>query len=203
MLICAINGSPNPDGNTESLVKTMLSLAVERGFSVTELFPGEIFETVEPFCTACTNPCTGICYAGSALEKAFEVMSSADGVIIASPVYFGTVSAQLKSFFDKTRKLRMEKRLLNIPGMAVSTGASRFGGQETTLRAIHDIMLVHGMIVLGDGFDTADCGHHGVCGQKPAVADETAHTRARIAAERLFQLAESTRPLRAARASIR
>ena len=47
-----------------------------------------------------------------------------------------------ESFFDKTRKLRGEKALYNKVGAGITVGASKYGGQETTIKALHDIMLV-------------------------------------------------------------
>jgi len=41
---------------------------------------------------------------------------------MGSPVYFGSVSAQLKAFFDKTRKLRSEKALYNKFACGVTVG---------------------------------------------------------------------------------
>jgi multimeric flavodoxin WrbA len=75
-------------------------------------------------------------------------------------------------------------------------GGSRYGGQETTLRALHDIMLIHGMIVVGDGFADADCGHHGVCAHRPAVEDEAAHKRCDILARRVVEVCRATASLR-------
>jgi len=42
------------------------------------------------------------------------------------------------------------------------------------LRALHDMMLVQGMILVGDGHASADAGHHGCCSQAPASGDENA-----------------------------
>jgi len=71
---------------------------------------GELLNSVKnPFCVVCSNPCSGICYKGTKLEEAYEILKKADAIVMGSPVYFGSVSAQLKAFFDKTRKLRSEK----------------------------------------------------------------------------------------------
>ena len=61
-------------------------------------------------------------------------------------------------------------------------------GRETTIRALHDIMLVHGMTIVGDGFFEDDCGHHGVCAHNPAENDEFAVKRAEILAKRIFDI---------------
>ena len=108
-------------------------------------------------------------------------------------MYFGTVSAQFKAFWDKSRNLRREKALVNKPGGALAVGAARFGGQETTVRAIHDIFLVHGMRVVGDGSAASGAGHQGVYGQKPVADDEYAAERARVLAEGLVEAASAAK----------
>ena len=50
---------------------------------------------------------------GTKLEEAYETLKRADAIVMGSPVYFGSVSAQLKAFFDKTKKLRGEKAFCN------------------------------------------------------------------------------------------
>lgn len=197
VLIVGINGSPNVKGNTAFMLETALEAARNVG-SATEivncqrLFKG----TQKIFCTACSTPCTGKCYEGKALQDAYSLISLADGLLVGSPVYFGSISGQLKAFWDKTRLLRNHKRLLNKVGGALAVGSSRFGGQETTLRAIHDIFLVHGMLIIGDGYHEDDCGHMGAAAQRPAQADQEALKRCRIIGKRIFQVAKATRGLR-------
>jgi len=198
MLIVGINGSPDPDGNTAFLLKRTLAAAEARG-ACTELIHAAAKVASaggSPFCTVCSNPCNASCFKGSPLERAYETLARADAIIIGSPVYFGTVTAQLKAFFDKTRQLRNRKGLYNKIGAGVTVAASRYGGQETTMRALHDIMLVHGMMIVGDGFGEADCGHHGVCAQRPAAEDSAAHTRADLLAARLVEVCHATAALR-------
>ena len=64
------------------------------------------------------------------------------------------------------------------------------------MRALHDIMLVHGMILVGDGFGEADCGHHGVCAQRPASADNDAIKRTDLLAARMVEVCGATAALR-------
>lgn len=197
MLFVVLNGSPNKNGNTAALLKKACEVIESQGSEVVLLNASDIINRLKtPFCTACTNPCSGQCYAGTPLEEAFQLMSRADGIIMGSPVYFCTVSGQMKAFWDKTRQLRGKKALLNTIGGAVAVGASRFGGQETTLRALHDIMLCHGMTVVGDGFVEADCGHHGGCAQRPADQDAEAHKRVAILARRVHEVAKATGQIR-------
>lgn len=197
MFVLGLNGSPQKEGNTVALLQNALSAAAEMGAETRLL---HVFDAVkgltQPFCTNCVPVCEGACTTGNNLGEAYDLLSRADGIIIGSPVYFGTVSAQLKAFWDKSRVLRKRKALVNVIGGAVAVGASRFGGQETTIRAIHDIMLVQGMTIIGDGYIEDDAGHQGVCAQKPAADDSFGLKRAAIMGRRVAELAEATMKLR-------
>lgn len=197
MLIIGLNGSPNIEGNTKLLLDTVLKKANNLGADTGVIDVQKVLlSTKNHFCTVCSNPCSGICYKGTEMEEAFNFLRKADGIIFGSPSYFGTISAQLKAFFDKSRKLRGTKDLYNKVGTGVTVGGSKYGGQETTIRALHDIMLVHGMIIVGDGFIDDDCGHHGVCAERPANNDLFALKRAEILAKRLVEVCDSTKSLR-------
>ena len=176
MYILGLNGSPNQNGGTAFLINRILeSCANNGGLTITELInvPQAVASAKTPFCTVCGNPCKKVCYSGTLLEEVFEKMAKADALVIGSPVYFGLPSAQLKVFFDKTRVLRSEKRLIGKPCGFVSIGASRFGGQETTIKAMQTMALVQGMTVVGSGHADYDAGHHGVCAVRDVFDDFT------------------------------
>jgi NAD(P)H dehydrogenase (quinone) len=83
-----------------------------------------------------------------------EDLLSADAVIVGSPVYFGTMSGEVKTFFDNwLLKFGVFKgtRMRNKVGAAFATGASISNGKEGTMLAILGAMLVNQMIVVGGG----------------------------------------------------
>lgn len=197
MLIAGINGSPNQDGNTALLLREALAIARELGAETQLLNVAEVLNGLDkPFCDTCSNPCEAACAEGNQLGEAFTLLKRVDGLIIGSPVYFGTITGQLAAFWDKTRALRRDKAFLNVVGGAVTVAGSRFGGQETTIRAIHDLMLVQGMIIVGDGHREFDCGHLGACAQRPSESDTNAIDRTRILARRIVEVARATQELR-------
>ncbi|HEY9062337.1 MAG TPA: flavodoxin family protein [Pseudobacteroides sp.] len=197
MLIIGLNGSPNKSRNTKFLLEKVMEKAAELGAEVSILEVPELLQTAKhSFCNVCSNPCSGVCFKGTKLEEAFELLRKADGIIFGSPVYFGTITGQLKAFFDKTRKLRGEKAFYNKIAAGVTVATSKYGGQETTMKALHDIMLVHGMTIVADGYLEDDCGHHGVCAHRPAQDDEFAIKRASILAKRMVEVCEATKALR-------
>jgi len=187
MYILALNGSPDRKGNTAHLLQAVLDAAAEEGVE------GRLIHAMDavkgqkmPFCLACSSPCKEACHEKDAgLREACEALEGAAAVVLGSPVYFGTVSAQLKALWDKTRAIRSRRSLVGKPAAAVSVGAARFGGQETTVKALHDMLFIQGMSIVGEGLDEADAGHQGVCAQKPAAEDTYALERAAILGRRL------------------
>lgn len=190
MYVCALNGSPNKDGNIAYLLKNILGKleGVE-----TELLhvAEEIGKLERPFCTNCQTPCQKVCFKGTGVETIFEKMKRADVILFGSPVYFGGPSAQMKALFDKSRAYRGEKAFIGKYGAAITCGASKYGGQEATVRALQDSMLVHGMYILGPGSHAVDAGHLGVCASRPAAEDTFAESRCTSIAARILELAKS------------
>ena len=82
---------------------------------------------------------------------------SADGLIVGSPVYFGTMAAQLKRVLDDYVGVR--RKMENKIGAAFATSADASGGKETTMMSIIQALLIYGMIVVGDPLSAT--GHYG------------------------------------------
>lgn len=164
--VMGIVGSPRIRGNTSFLVKKALESAEKSGAETELIHLGKM--DISP-CTAC-NTCkkTGKCSIDDDMDSLLEKASSADGLIIGSPVYFGNVTAQTKIFMDRSRPLRGTFSLKDKVCGAISVGASRNGGQETTCSAIQDFLLIHDAIVVGDGAPSA---HYGACGVGGDIKD--------------------------------
>ena len=71
-----------------------------------------------------------------------------DGLVIGSPTYYGSMSAEIKKLFDDT--VKFHGKLDGKCGAAFSSSANIAGGNETTILDILNAMLIHGMIIQGD-----------------------------------------------------
>ncbi len=78
-----------------------------------------------------------------------------DGIIIGSPTYYGTMAAEIKKFLDDS--VAFHTKLDGKIGGAFSSSANIAGGNETTVVAILEAMLIHGMVIQGD----ANGDHYG------------------------------------------
>jgi NAD(P)H dehydrogenase (quinone) len=86
-----------------------------------------------------------------------EDFVSSDGIIAGSPVYFGVMAAQLKKIFDEFVGVR--KKMEGKVGAAFSTSGDPSGGKETTMMSIIQVMLIYGMVIVGDPMSAT--GHFG------------------------------------------
>ncbi|MFH1415209.1 MAG: NAD(P)H-dependent oxidoreductase [Elusimicrobiota bacterium] len=77
------------------------------------------------------------------------------GIIIGSPTYYGLPSAEILKLFDDS--VKYHGGLEGKVGGAFSSSANIGGGNETTIMAILEAMLIHGMIIQG----TSEGDHYG------------------------------------------
>ncbi|KDP31800.1 hypothetical protein JCGZ_12261 [Jatropha curcas] len=79
-------------------------------------------------------------------------LAAADGVLFGFPTRYGSMAAQMKSFFDSTGQLWQEQKLAGKPaGFFVSTG-TQGGGQETTAWTAITQLAHHGMLFVPVGY---------------------------------------------------
>jgi multimeric flavodoxin WrbA len=197
VLIVGINGSPHREGTTKKLMRYVLD-EVETLGAKTEMLEAHsiMADQKVAFCTHCSKPCSKVCFQGTRLDDAYELLRKADGVLLGSPVYFGCASAQIRAFFDKSRSLRWDRALCNVVAGAVAVGGARFGGQETTMRDLHEMALIQGMTVVGDGHFDDTCGHYGVGAIGGDIEEETRITRSKVLAQRMVEMCRATKELR-------
>ncbi|MBM4241627.1 MAG: flavodoxin family protein [Euryarchaeota archaeon] len=157
--IIGIVGSPRKNGNTAFLVERALKAAKESGADTEIINLGEMDIESCIACDICKE--TGDCAIYDDMHEIIARIADVHGLIIGSPVYFGSVSSQIKMFMDRSRPLRMDFKLKDKVGGAIAVGASRNGGQETTCSVIHEFLLIHDAIVVGDGTPTAHYGGTG------------------------------------------
>lgn len=98
------------------------------------------------------------CVLKQASQVSKDDFLSSDGIIAGSPVYFGSMAAELKDVFDKFVVIR--KQMGDKVGAAFATAGDSSGGKETTMISIIQAMLIYGMIIVGDPLEAT--GHYGV-----------------------------------------
>lgn len=98
--IIAFNGSPVRDSNTDLLTRRVLEGARQAGFSGRHIYLNDIQTTP---CQSCgESPGTDLCLVKDDLFPYLHEAAASDIVVISSPIYFDTVSAQTKLLIDRS-----------------------------------------------------------------------------------------------------
>ncbi|MHC1686959.1 MAG: flavodoxin family protein [Methanothrix sp.] len=156
-MILGISGSPRKMA-TEHILGEALKMLEEKGFQ-TELFTVRA-KSLSPcrHCDYCLK--NKECIVKDDMHKLYPLIREAEGYVIATPVYNGSMSAQTKIVIDRTRATLAAdaKALHRKPGMAIAVGGDRMGGQELALQQIHTFYILNGMIPVSGGFFGANLG---------------------------------------------
>lgn len=83
----------------------------------------------------------------------YENLQSADGIILATPIHSGSISAQLSTIMDRTRALEaIDYNLLRGKiGMSIAVGGDRTGGQDFAHLSNITYFMIHGIIPVSGG----------------------------------------------------
>jgi multimeric flavodoxin WrbA len=157
MKIIGICGSPRKQA-TEYVLQKALEMLKEADFEIE-------FFTVRGknigFCKHC-DYCLKHkeCKINDDMHKLYPMLKEAKGIIIATPVYNGGISAQTKTVMDRCRALLAADR--NVfkykVGMAIAIGGDRIGGQELAIQQITTFYILNGIIPISGGFFGANLG---------------------------------------------
>jgi multimeric flavodoxin WrbA len=101
MKVVCINGSPRKNGNSAALIQEIMRISEDANMTVTSYFLNQL---TYKGCQACMS-CKGkseICIVKDDLTEVLSSICMCDLLVLASPVYFGDVTAQMKGLIDRT-----------------------------------------------------------------------------------------------------
>ena len=142
MKVLILNGSPRADGNTTIAVNEMVKVFETEGIE-TQIM--QIGSQAIRGCIACGS-CSknGKCVFDDAVNEAAQIFEKADGLVVASPVYYASANATLiacldrlfySTGFDKTMKV------------GASVAVARRGGCSATFDELNKYFTISGMPV--------------------------------------------------------
>lgn len=99
--ILILSGSPRKGGNSDLLCDEFMRGAVESGNDAEKI---RVAERKIGYCRACyyCRQSNGICAIKDDMAEILHKMIDADVIVLASPVYFYSIDAQLKAVIDRT-----------------------------------------------------------------------------------------------------
>lgn len=88
-------------------------------------------------------------------EASVDELPSVQGLILGSPVYYGQPSSKIKGFIDES--VKYHGKLEGKVGEAFASSGGTHTGAETTIIALLEALMIHGMVVQG----TSGTNHYG------------------------------------------
>lgn len=97
--VLGINGSPRAGGNTDIIIDKILEAARDNGASVDKI----VINGLDlKYCQECDEPDeNGSCNFKDDMSMVYKKFKEADAVILASPIFFGSISGQAKVMIDR------------------------------------------------------------------------------------------------------
>jgi len=153
--ITAIYGSPRRQGNTSRLLGQAVAGARDQGATVTEIILRDL--RISPCLEIYGCTADGNCVINDDFKHVRESLLASDGIMLASPIFFYTVSAHTKIFMDRCQSLWVKKYWIeNLAfgqwistrkGLFISAGATKgkklFEGALLTVRYFFDVIDTH------------------------------------------------------------
>ena len=157
MLIVGFCGSPREQA-TDYVLKIALEELKKQGFET-------VFFTVKGkkinYCIHCDYCLENkVCIFKDDMQEVYSLLKKANGIIFATPVYNGGVSAQTKAIMDRCRAAAAgEKNFFkNKIGIGLALGGDRIGGQEAALTQIITFYILNAIQPVSGGYFGSNLG---------------------------------------------
>jgi multimeric flavodoxin WrbA len=148
--ILALYGAPRRNGNTATLLRKAVEGAQQEGANVEEIILRDL--KMSPCLEIYGCKKTGRCVMQDDFQPVYDKLLECDGLMLASPMFFYTVSAHTKILMDRCQSIWVKKYWLeNTPfgkrelpkkGLFISVGATKgkklFDGALLTIRYFFD-----------------------------------------------------------------
>ena len=153
MNILSINGSPRKDGNTSVMLRRVCALLTKAGAAVDEAHLHAMSLSPCSGCMTCVRKKDGKCHGypddGNAL---IERTRAADVILLGSPVYFGSVTGQIKAYMDRIGFVgRVNDGFLQRK-IGAAVVVARRAGELLTFAELNMRFLINGMVVPGSSY---------------------------------------------------
>ena len=161
MKVVAINGSARKDGNTAILVRKVFAELDAEGIS-TELI--QLAGQEVRGCIACfrcfQNKDRKCAVMGDFFSECIVKMDEADGIILASPTYFASVTAELKAVIDRAGLVGIANDNMFARKVGAAVVSVRRGGAVTVFDTINHFFFIEEMVVPGSSYWNFAMGLH-------------------------------------------
>jgi multimeric flavodoxin WrbA len=151
MKVIAISGSPRPKGNTWHLLQEVIKVLEQQGIDTEYVSLHD--KDIRP-CLACMKCAKekNRCSQEDDFNALYEVLAQADGLIVGSPVYFGSATPNLMALLDRAGFVaRMGDNVFHRKVGSPIVVARRAGVNFTYAQLLYFFMIM-GMVVPGSTY---------------------------------------------------
>lgn len=142
MKVLFINGSPRKGGNTSIAIDEMVKVFKEEGIESQIL---EIGNKAIRGCIACYSCSkTGKCAFDDGVNEAAKIFEQADGLVLATPVYYASANGTIISFLDRLFCSTSFDKTMKV---GASIAVARRGGCSATFDELNKYFTISGMPV--------------------------------------------------------
>lgn len=163
MKVLMLNGSPRKGGNTQTALEEMAKIFAECGIEVETVQVGNQAVRGCIACLGCKK--TGKCVFDDLVNEVAPKFEEADGLVVASPVYYASANATLVAFLQRLFYSTHFSKTMKV-GAAVA--AARRGGLTSTFDELNKFFAISGMPIASGQYWN---GIHGAA-QGEAAADK-------------------------------
>ena len=153
MKVVAFCGSARKDGNTATLLKTVLGELNNAGVE-TEIV--ELAGKSVPGCIACykcfENKDHRCAVKNDVINDCIAKMEEADGIILGSPTYFADVSASMKALIERCGMVSRANEDMFKRKLGASVVAVRRAGASHVFNSLNYFFLIGQMIIVGSSY---------------------------------------------------
>jgi multimeric flavodoxin WrbA len=151
MKAIGIVGSPRKTGNTAFLVNEALNVIRSEGIETELIHLGG--KKIQPCngCLTCKKEKKCI-LEGDDFEAVFEAMKAADGIILGSPVYFGSATSQLTCLLDRAAYVQRQTGEYFSGKIGAPIVVARRAGHNFTFAQLLLWYFINDMIVVGSTY---------------------------------------------------
>ena len=174
MNVLILNGSPKPDGNTAVAINEIVKVFDEEGIESKVIHIGNKAIRGCVSCNSCSK--TGKCVFDDEVNKIAPEFEAADGLIVASPVYYASANATLVACLDRLFYSTGFDKTMKVGASVV---VARRGGCSATYDELNKYFTISGMPVASSQYWNSVHGNAPGEAAKDAEGLQTMRTLAR------------------------
>ena len=164
--VLMLNGSPHTNGNTAVALREMEAVFKENGVAVETVVLGNRDIRGCVACGACVK--AGKCVFDDAVNELAPKFEAADGLVIASPVYYASANATLIACLDRLFYSTPFDKTMKV---GASVACARRGGCSATFDELNKYFTISGMPVASSQY------WNSIHGRTPGEAEQDSEGR--------------------------